>query len=380
MQRHCVECHRDGGVAPFALDTLEDVTAHAPMIANVVQRGIMPPWFATAPGDGHVSPWSNDRSLSPSEKRELVVWIEADMPPGDVKQSPPPRTFPDGWLIGQPDAIYQFANPVEIPATGVLPYKEITVETDQPEDRWVQAIEVQPGDRNVVHHALISVLPPAGHEGDFDKDEARRGYWGAYVPGTSTLVLPEGYAKQLPRGARLQFQMHYTPNGTATQDLTRIGIKFASAPPKHELRVYGIYNARFKIPPAADNHRIEASVRLPHDIQVFAFLPHAHLRGKACRYELIRQDGTTETLLDIPHYDFNWQLRYQYAEPLSLERGDTIRYTAWYDNSEQNPANPDPTKTVHWGPQTFDEMHLGYVEYVLPNASPGDSQAVKLAE
>ncbi|MCO6458236.1 MAG: redoxin family protein [Pirellulaceae bacterium] len=375
VERHCVECHREGGVAPFALDTYEDVVAHGPMIREVVERGVMPPWFAAPASQDEASPWMNDRSLSAVEKRDLLAWLGGEKAVGDPRDGPAPREFPGGWLIGQPDAIYEFAEPVPVKATGTMPYQNVIVETRLPEDKWVQAIEVRPGDPSVVHHVLVFVR--AGGESDEENSrrdptaDERMGYWGIYVPGNSTLVYPEGYAKWLPKGATLRFQMHYTPNGRATQDRTRIGLVFAKQPPKHEVRVAGIVNPRLVIPPGAANHQEVAQLRLPFDAQILAFLPHMHLRGKAARYEVETSAGT-RTLLDIPRYDFNWQLLYRYAEPLPLAQGDVLRFTAWFDNSADNPANPDPGKTVRWGPQTYDEMHLGYVEYIVPGAVPGE--------
>jgi|694.fasta_scaffold57686_2 thiol-disulfide isomerase/thioredoxin len=373
LQRHCVECHREGGVGPFELDTYEAAVAHAPMIREVVKQGIMPPWFAAAGKAGHKSPWINDRSLSETEKGQLFAWIDNKMPAGDPKHSPAARTFADGWLIGKPDAVFEFASPVKVKATGTMPYQNVQVETNLEQDRWVQAIEVRPGNPGVVHHVLVFVQ--GSDEDDGSGDEAadeRGGYWGIYVPGNSTLVYPEGYAKRIPKGAKLRFQMHYTPNGEATEDSTRIGLVFAKQPPKHEVRVVGVANPRFEIPPGADNHPVVGSIKnIPVDVQILAFLPHMHLRGKAAKYELI-SDGRSETLLDVPRYDFNWQLLYRYAEPISVKAGDTLQFTAWYDNSNGNPANPDPNKGVRWGPQTFDEMHLGYVEYIVPGSKPGD--------
>ncbi|MDX1968275.1 MAG: redoxin [Planctomycetaceae bacterium] len=389
MQRHCVECHREGGVGPFALDTYDDLVAHAGMVKQVVERGIMPPWFAaeskadaqtkpSAESNAVHTPWANDRSLAQAEKTDLLAWIAGGKPEGDLGEAPQPLKFDEGWLIGKPDAIFQFAKPVPIKATGVMPYQNILVETNLSEDKWVQAIEVQPGDRGVVHHVLVFVQDGGDDEGEPVDDAAaeRGGFWGIYVPGNSTLVYPEGFAKRIPKGAKLKFQMHYTPNGTATTDQTRIGLIWAKEPPKHEVRVAGIVNARLSIPPGADNHREEATLRLPMDATITGFLPHLHVRGKACKYEVIRSDGRTTTLLDIPRYDFNWQLLYRYFEPLSLKSGDALRFTAWFDNSDKNPANPDPTKTVRWGAQTFDEMHLGYVEYYIPNAKPGESMSL----
>jgi thiol-disulfide isomerase/thioredoxin/mono/diheme cytochrome c family protein len=379
VERHCVECHRDGGVGPFPLDTYDDLVAHAAMVREVIDRGTMPPWFAAAtppdPETGRVhTPWANDRSLAPVEKQDLFTWLSAGRPEGDPTDAPAPLRYPEGWQIGIPDAIFGFAEPVMVKATGVMPYQTVIVETHLPEDRWVQAIEVQPGDRAVVHHALIHLAGDA-EQADDPRDAAadeRGGFWGEYVPGQNTLVYPNGFAKKLPKGARLKFQMHYTPNGTATIDRTRVGVIYAKEPPKHEVRVVGIVNTRIAIPPGAADHREEASLTLPFAATIMGFLPHLHVRGKACRYEVIHRDGVRNTLLDIPRYDFNWQLLYRLYEPLQLAAGDTLVFSAWYDNSVANPANPDPTKTVRWGPQTFDEMHLGYVEYYVPGIKAGE--------
>jgi hypothetical protein len=379
VAQHCVECHRDGGVGPFPLDTYDDLVAHAAMVREVVDRGTMPPWFAAAtppdPETGRIhTPWANDRSLAQGEKQDLLAWIAGGRPEGDPADAPAPRRYPDGWQIGTPDAVFEFAEPVAVRASGVMPYQTVIVETHLPEDRWVRAIEVQPGDRNVVHHALIHLAGAEEGPGD-PRDtaaEERGGFWGEYVPGQNTLVYPDGFAKKLPKGARLRFQMHYTPNGTATVDRTRVGVIYAQEPPEHEVRVAGIVNARISIPPGAADHREEASLTLPFEATIMGFLPHLHVRGKACRYEVVRPDEGRTTLLDIPRYDFNWQLLYRLYEPRALQAGDRLVFTAWYDNSEGNPANPDPTKTVRWGPQTFDEMHLGYVEYYVPSIKAGE--------
>ena len=374
VQRHCVDCHRDGGVGPFSLDSYDDLVAHAGMVREVLRRGTMPPWFAAdnaATHDNEVSSerpltWANERSLAPTEKATLLSWLESEKPLGDARDAPQSTTYPDGWLIGQPDQIWNFAEPQPVKATGVMPYQNIVVDTGLIEDRWVQAIEIRPGSPEVVHHVLVHVLHP---EDDEVPREDREGYWAVYVPGQSVLSYPEGFARKLPAGARLNFQMHYTPNGTATTDTTRIGVVYSDTP-DHEIRTTGIVNTRLEIPPGASNHREDASITIPTDAMVLAFLPHMHLRGKACRYELTRE-GATTTLLDVPRYDFNWQLIYRLAEPLSLSRGDRLSFTAYFDNSSSNPANPDPTETVRWGPQTFEEMHLGYIEYYLPGVQPG---------
>jgi Ca2+-binding EF-hand superfamily protein/peroxiredoxin len=363
IQNACLECHRDGGVAPFSLAGYDEVAAHKGMIRRVVERGVMPPWFAAPPEAGHPSPWANDRSLAARDKADLLAWLASDMPLGDPADAPLSRTFPKDWTIGEPDATFQLPEPVSIKAEGVMPYVIKRVPTNFKEDHWVDAIEVQPTARDVTHHVLVFVLPPGASQRDI-ADE-RGGFFGIYVPGNSTLIYPEGFARKIPAGATLMFQLHYTPNGTATTDQTRIGFRFAKSTPKHEVKVAGIANPRLSIPPGATNHAETARVPIPTDVKVLAFLPHMHLRARACKYELVQADGTKRTLLDVPRYDFNWQLYYRLAEPVDASPGDRIEFTGWYDNSEANPANPDPKKTVRWGPQTFDEMLLGYVEYYV---------------
>jgi hypothetical protein len=370
VQSRCLECHRKDGAAPFALETQEDLAAHKGMIRKVIERGSMPPWFAAAPAKGETSPWSNDRSLSVGEKADMLGWLAAGLPTGDKADAPLPRTFPKDWQIGAPDAIVQIPQPITVKAEGTMPYQTVQVKTTFTEDKWVQAMEIQPTAREVVHHVLVFALPPGNllERLAQARDEGRRGFFAAYVPGTNTLIYPEGFAKRLQAGSTLVFQIHYTPNGTETKDQTRLGLVFARKPPEHEVQVTGLSNRGLKVPPGADNHPETATLKVPADVRVLAFLPHMHLRGKAFRYDLELPDGGKRTLLDVPHYDFNWQLVYRYAEPVPVPRGSTVKITGWFDNSKNNPANPDPTRTVRWGPQTFDEMLLGYVEYYTPTA------------
>lgn len=378
IQANCIECHRGAGIAPLPLETYQQVKDYAGMIRSVVERRIMPPWFA-APlpepeqSDSLAPHWANERSLSAADRNDLLAWISAGAPEGDAADAPLPRQFPDGWLIGQPDVVFEFPEPVQVKATGTMPYQNVEINTELSEDRWVQAIEVRPGNPQVVHHVLVFAdSPDSEGSGRRRVQDERTDYWGIYVPGNSTLTYPDGFAKKLPKGATLRFQMHYTPNGTATEDSTRIGLVFSKQPPRHEVKVAGVVNTKLSIPPGADNHQEVATLKLPFDAQLLGFLPHMHLRGKAARYEAVTSSETT-TLLDIPRYDFNWQLLYRLSEPLTLHAGDTIRFTAWFDNSAANPANPDPSRTVGWGPQTEDEMHLGYVEYFVPGAKPGET-------
>ncbi len=384
LQQHCQECHRPDGVGPFALVSYDDVTSHKAMIGKVVAAGTMPPWFAA---DGKDRPhFLNDRSLSPADRADLLAWLTSDLAKGEPADAPRPKTWPTGWAIGKPDAVFQIPKPIAIKATGTMPYQNVSVETNFDEDRWVRAFEIQPTNKAVVHHVLVHVVPKTAGFGRLlpgaarlnpNADDERQGYFAAYVPGNSFLVLEAGHARKLPKGATLRFQIHYTPNGEATIDQSRVGFVFAKDPPAFEVKVGAVSQPRISIPPGEANHKEVGKLRVPADIVLRSAVPHMHVRGKACKYEVTSPDGkTTTTLLDIPRYDFNWQLRYQFAEPVAVAKGSTITFTVWYDNSTQNPANPDPTKTVKWGPQTSDEMHLGYLEYIVDrSAKTGEGAA-----
>jgi Ca2+-binding EF-hand superfamily protein/thiol-disulfide isomerase/thioredoxin len=372
IQDNCQQCHRSGGLAPFALENYADVKDYAGMIASVVRRQVMPPWFA-APHDERNSSldihWANDRSLAENERRDLFDWVKAGAPEGNPADAPLPRDFPEQWAIGQPDVIYEIPKPFTVKATGQMPYQHTVVKTQFDEDRWVQAVEIQPTERAVVHHVLVFVH--RAEDGKPNIDETS-GFFAAYVPGNSWQRYPAGMAKKLPAGASLIFQLHYTPNGTETTDQTRLGIVFADAPPQHVIRNVGIANHRINIPPGANNHPETKRFDVPNDVNVLALMPHMHLRGKAFRYDVVLPDGRKERVLDVPRYDFNWQLEYRLADPLPIPRGSQFEITGWFDNSSNNPANPDPTRPVKWGPQTDDEMLLGYIEYYLTSEPPAD--------
>lgn len=384
LQGHCQECHRDGGAAPFALDTYENVMGQTGAIRQAVERGVMPPWFAAKPEKGQASHWANDKSLSDQEKSDLLTWLSSGKPVGDPKDAPLPKEFPAGWRIGQPEMIVQLPSPMPVKATGVMPYQDVIVETGLTEDKWVRAMEIRPTAPEVVHHVVVFLLPPADRtRPEADRrvgDDESGGFFVAYAPGHDPLVFPEGFGKKLPAGSRLKFQMHFTPNGTATEDQTRLGFVFSSQRPTHLLQVAGIANPKLSIPPGAENHAVTATQPIRTDTTVLAFFPHMHLRGKAFRYEAVYPDGRTQTLLDVPRYDFNWQLGYRLAEPVELPKGTTLNLTGWYDNSKNNPANPDPARTVKWGPQTFDEMMIGYVEFYTADSAAGQSAAIEIPD
>jgi len=361
VQQNCQECHRTGGVGPFTMNSLEEVVAHKGMIKKVVEKGTMPPWFARDAKDEHRK-WSNDKSLTAADKADLLAWFANGSPAGNPADAPHPVVYPAGWAIGKPDLVVQIPKPFAIKADGVMPYQNAIADPNLSEDKWIQAFEVQPTNRAVVHHVLIFAVL-----GDFKRQrpEDRDGFFAAYVPGNDHQIFPEGFAKKLPKGSKLLFQIHYSPNGTATEDQVKLGLVYAKSEPKFELKVAGLQNQKIAIPPGAADHVEVANLKVPFDAVVTAFMPHMHVRGSACKYE-IATEGQTTTVLDIPKYDFNWQLKYQLAEPLTIAPGTTLKFTAHYDNSAKNPANPDPTKTVKWGPQTSDEMLLGYIEYYRP--------------
>jgi AhpC/TSA family/Copper type II ascorbate-dependent monooxygenase, C-terminal domain len=365
FQANCVECHHAGGIGPFSLETYQDVLDHAGRIRQQVARGTMPPWFAAKLPGPTESPWANDRSLSERDQADLLAWLNSDRPQGDPADAPVARSFPDEWNIGKPDVVLQLPEPIPIKAEGLMPYQNRTIQTSFPEDRWVQAYEVMPTARGGVHHVIVSI-DGQGTNGNATVESGATGFWAVYVPGYSYEIYPKGYARKLPAGAKLDFQIHYTPNGQATNDQLKIGLVFSKEPPRYEMHALGIPQFKLDIPPGAHRHVETADYHVSRDMEVTGYQAHTHLRGIAFRYELIQTNGAQETLLDMPRYDFNWQLLYDYATPKLIPAGSTIRATAVYDNSADNPANPDPSREVKWGLQTCDEMMIGYVEYFWP--------------
>ncbi|WP_050986271.1 redoxin family protein [Schlesneria paludicola] len=367
VQNNCIECHRAGGAAPFSLTSPDDVATRATMIEKVVSEGTMPPWFAAPSRKGAETNWLNDRSLVEADKADLTAWLNNGQPLGDPADAPIPRVFSNDWQIGVPDAIVQLPAAVNVPAEGVMPYQVVTVATDFGEDKWLQGFEIRPTARDVVHH--IGVFVEAGTDPEKRANEAEDlgEYLALYVPGNGHEIFPAGLAKFLPKGSRLRFKLHYTPNGTVTKDQTQLAFIFAKEPPQYELHVTGVTNQGIKIPAGAGNHKESGWRRFKDDIQILSFMPHMHVRGKAFRYEMISSSGNSTTLLDVPRFDFNWQLAYRAATPITLKKGVRIVGTGWFDNSDQNPANPDPTKPVVWGAQSFDEMLIGYFEYIVPS-------------
>ncbi len=372
VQQHCLDCHRDGGAAPFPLDTYEAVAGRAATIRRVIQDGYMPPWFA-APGSG---PWANDPSLNVWERRTLFRWLDAGMPRGDPGDSPFPRRFEAGWTIGTPDLVLELPEPQEVPAEGFVPYRYAAVDVSFPEDRWVQAVQVLPGARVNVHHVLVFLEPRGKTPIEALRDRlaalgtragslrAFESHFADYGPGAGGRVFPPETAKRLPAKARLLFQIHYVTTGVPAVDRTRLGIVFAKEPPRHELQTTSAFNRDFAIPPGAPNHEVSGSYEFQDHGQVVAFGPHMHLRGKAFRYELVSPAGVRTLLLEIPRFRFNWQIGYELARPVRVVPGTRLVATGWFDNSAFNLVNPDPTRTVRFGIQSTDEMMIGYFNWI----------------
>ena len=366
VQASCVDCHRPGENGPFTLTSYQDVKENLATIKRVVRRGVMPPWYA----DPNVGHWANDRSLPEADKSDLIAWIDAGAPEGDAADAPVARRFVDGWRIGTPDVVLDVPRVFHIPATGAMEYQRAVVQTDLPEDKWVTAVEIRPSQPAVVHHVLVFVIFPKNHPRAREQPRYRGGvdgYFAGLVPGQGHSFFPQGTGKFLPKGALLMFQIHYTPNGTATTDHPKIGLVFSDGKPQHELTTRGAFDQEFQIPPGESNFAVTATHRFRQPTRLLSFNPHSHVRGKAYRYEMVYPDGRTETVLNIPRYDFNWQLEYHLREPIDVPAGTRLKVTAWYDNSDKNPANPDPTATVGFGDQTWNEMMIGYFTgYRLP--------------
>tara|TARA_B100000809_G_scaffold220097_1_gene227646 strand:+ start:1336 stop:3351 length:2016 start_codon:yes stop_codon:yes gene_type:complete len=367
FQKYCVECHRTGDIAPFSLTDYDEVVGWADTIAEVIQQQRMPPWHAN-PKYGH---FLNQRLMTAGEKQLVYDWVSRGAPEGDPANLPAHRTFLEGWqLPRKPDRVVEMGTiPFTVAAQGTVEYQYFVADPGFTEDTWIQAAEVVPGNRRVVHHAIVFIRPPK-----LDPSQGT-GWLTAYVPGQSILSLPDHQAKFIPAGSKLIFQIHYTPTGREQQDTTRIGLLLAD-PEKVTEQVLTMLaiNRDFEIPAGVDNYPIDAAIdTFPKGSRLLAISPHMHLRGKSFRFTLTEGDRS-EILLDVPHYDFNWQHVYALETPLELKAGMAIECTGRFDNSEKNLVNPDPTTVVRWGDQTWEEMMLGFMEIAVPLAKskPGE--------
>jgi hypothetical protein len=384
LQKHCQTCHRPGEAGPFSMLTYEDTKPWAPMLKRAVQQKVMPPWFAD-PSYGH---FANERSLTPEEIRTLVAWVNAGAQMGDAKDMPPPVHFEEGWGIPKPDVVFQLPKPFSVPDSGMLEYQYVIVPTGFTEDKWVQMMEVRPTDRSVVHHIIAYLrepgsnyfkeqkpgvffeAPPPKADEKTDTSALPSDFLVGYAPGQPAEILSPGQAKLIKAGTDIVFEVHYTPNGKATTDRTKLGLIFAKEPPKERVLTLSAVNGTFKIPPGDPNYKVDASFDVVKDVKLAGLHPHMHTRGKDFEYRLVYPDGKKETILRVPAYNWHWQLWYNFAEPMTLPKGTRIECTAHFDNSANNPENPDPTKTVIWGQQSWDEMMVGFFNLVFDAKIP----------
>ena len=411
--RNCTNCHRAGEIGPMALVTYQDARPWAKSIATKVASGAMPPWHGEGSGSGFV----NDRRLSEADKATILEWANGGAPEGDKADLPPAPTFADGWQIGQPDAVFTMQEDYPIPASGQIEYKYFEVPTNFTEDKWVKAFEVRPGDRTVVHHIIVFGRPPArpappaaatdtpaaaaaprpqppfsfAQGMQEPRDEAvqaakrapnndrpsPRGGNGPFVadfaPGQSVRVYAPDTAIKVAAGTTLVFQVHYTSSGKATTDRSRIGMVFAKEKPKTEVMIAALQNGNFTLAAGQPDAKVDAEMTLNRDMTIWSMLPHTHVRGKRWEYQAIYPDGRSEAILSVPKYDFNWQTEYVFKEPLKLPKGTKIHSTAWYDNSAANKSNPDPTKDVSWGDQTWEEMMFTGLTFSVDTARQSTS-------
>jgi len=383
LQNRCQECHRAGEIGPMPLLTYQQTRPWAKSIKTAVLTRKMPPWFAD-PAFGHF--W-NDRSLAQSEIDTLVAWVDGDAIEGDPKDAPAPRQFVDGWNIPKPDTVLQMPHPMELPAKDELPYQYVVLPTGFSDDKWIQAVEIRPGNHAVVHHVVAFIRTPESRwlRGEAepgipfvpprtDERGARRLDLGGagnemlafYAPGQVPEIWRPGLGKKVKAGSDIVLQIHYTADGKPETDQTKIGLVFAKEPPAERSLGLAAVNVLLRIPPGDPNYETHAFVTLPNGGTILSFFPHMHLRGKAFQFKATYPTGETETLLKVDKYDFNWQLSYKLAKPLTVPPGTKIECTGWFDNSPNNARNPDSAAEVRFGEQSWEEMLVGYFDVQVP--------------
>ena len=370
--KNCATCHRPGEIAPMSLMSFKDARPWAKSIREKVVDGTMPPWHA----DPKHGSFSNDRRLTKKEIDTIVAWVDGGAAEGNPRDLPRSPRFTDGWQIGKPDVVLSMSKEYSVPAEGVVNYQYFLVPTGFTEDKWIQAAEVRPGNRAVVHHVIVFVANTESFrqrlslfgEGGID------GLVGT-APGEAGVILPDGVGRLLKAGSILVLQVHYTPNGTAQKDRTSVGLIFSRKPIVKSASGGAAMNRRFAIPPGDENYEVRSSFTFKEDSHIMNLMPHMHVRGKDFEYRLVDPDGTSKIILSVPRYSFNWQTRYEFKEPIAAPKGSRLVCVAHFDNSNKNKWNPDPLKTVRWGPQTWDEMMIGFVGFTLDHQDLRDGQA-----
>jgi hypothetical protein len=407
--KSCAGCHRPGEMAPMSLLEYESARPWAKSIREAVLSRKMPPWFA----DASIGHFANDPRLSAEELQTIKAWVDGGAPEGKPEDLPPKPAFNDGWQLGQPDIVIDIGEDFMVPAGNDV-YKYFTVPTNFTEGKWIRAAQILPGNRKVVHHVHVSVvidkketatektaafLPQTGSLWEVRDGLSRlrmdapivddacaseppglqalsgfeEGSFTAMLPGKPADVFGDATAKWMPAGAKLRFQVHYAKVDKPQSDRTRVGFYLASGPPATPMRRFDLRNRYFLIPARAANHEVKRCYEFETDKLLVSITPHMHYRGKVARYEVVRPNGERETLLQVPRYDFNWQLLYRFRKPILVEKGSRMLVTFIYDNSPNNPANPDPEQAIRWGDRSEDEMMTSWIEYL--DAAPKMTRA-----
>ena len=386
LQKQCQGCHRPGEVGPMSLLTYAETRPWAAAISEAVLTRKMPPWFA----DPHFGKFTNERVLSQRETDTLVAWARSGAPEGKPADAPPPVNFTAGWGMGKPDVVIEMPTAFEVPASGTIEYQYVVIPTGFTEDKWVVQAEARPGNRAVTHHVIASArepgskwmreaIPgvpfvpkkrprkeePARDERSTDNGSGATELLVGYAPGMAPMELKPGQAKLVKAGSDIVLQLHYTTNGKPATDRTRVGLIFAKEPPKERVFTANAMNTKFVIPPGEANHKVEAQITLQEEARLVDLMPHMHLRGKDFVYKLVYPTGETETVLNVPRFDFNWQLFYYLDQPKVLPAGTRIECTAHFDNSPNHPGNPDPGAEVRWGDQSWEEMMIGWFDLAV---------------
>ncbi|MBK9705893.1 MAG: cytochrome c [Acidobacteria bacterium] len=373
IQKNCQICHRPGEVAPMSFMSYKEVRPWAKAIREKVATRTMPPWFA----DPNHGEFSNDSRLSMKDIETITAWVEGGAKEGDSGDLPPNPKYPEGWNIGKPDVVLTMPVEYSVPADGTIPYKYFAVPTNFTEDKYVQFAEIRAGNRRIVHHVIVDVrYPEHGNlpkPGEIDPSELRRGERPAdtdgrlvgWAPGEAPLELRPGQAKLVKKGSVLVFQIHYTTTGEPGTDRSSIGLIFSRVPIEKRVITAGASQGNLVIPPGDPNYETKAEFTFKEDSHIDSLHPHMHMRGKDFKFTLVYPDGTSKVLLSVPKWDFNWQLTYVLKEEVAAPKGSKLVCVAHYDNSINNKFNPDPTKEVRWGSQTWEEMMIGYVDYTL---------------
>jgi len=358
LQQHCQECHRPGEAGPMPLMTFNQTRPWAKAIRAAVAKHYMPPWFA----DPCCGKFADDRTLSKTVIDTLALWAEDGAIAGDVNDAPRLRSWPEQGNLISPDAVIEMPKPFVVPEKETVEYQRFFLHTGFDGDRWVQAVEVLPGARRAIHHVVVYIREPGQ---TWTKGVSKSDLLAVYAPGSLPTEWPRGMAKLIPKGSDLVLEIHYTPYGRAVEDRTRIAMRFTKVPPAKRVLTLQMYQLGLVIPPGDPNYRVSVWGTLPNDALLLSIFPHMHLRGKAFEAMVTRAGRPPETLLRVSRYNFHWQLSYRFAQPVMLQKGTRLSMTAWYDNSANNPLNPDPKAEVRWGEQSWEEMMVGFFDVAV---------------